>query len=486
MKKTHFLVIAFYIFTTLTFAQSYPPQAGFQGTTAIHRNDPIFIAWATGCSVIRGPIKITDPDSLVSFGVPENAVGSMAGSGNLNVVSLGDGGSATLTFANPIKNGPGPDFAVFENGFQSGGPEEAFLELAFVEVSSDGQIFVRFPAVNEYTTPQLGGFATMNARYLHNLAGKYTANYGTPFDLDDLIDNPQINVDSITHIRIVDVIGNIDPQYATYDSQGNPVNDPWPTPFYQGGFDLGGVGVINERIETKIELTLCNETLPYIWNGQTISQQGRYTHVEPSSKGNDSTVILDLIVPPTNYEINTSICETDLPYTWNGQTITQTGTYTHDESSSIGCDSTTTLNLTVNPIKFVAIDSTINENELPITWNGQTITQAGTYTHIAPASNGCDSTITLNLTVTTNVGNVGVDKINNLSVKVYPNPVSEKLTIIVEEEAIMQLINTKGEMVIEETINGKASIDIGNCSTGLYILSVINKYGIYKQKISVR
>jgi hypothetical protein len=35
-----------------------------------------------------------------------------------SIVSLGDSGIAIATFAHPIYNGSGPDFAVFENGFQ--------------------------------------------------------------------------------------------------------------------------------------------------------------------------------------------------------------------------------------------------------------------------------------------------------------------------------------------------------------------------------
>ena len=59
---------------------------------------------------------------------------------------------ATVTFASPIYNGEGPDFAVFENGFDIDDEYDPtgvlhFLELAFVEVSSDGENFFRFPAV---------------------------------------------------------------------------------------------------------------------------------------------------------------------------------------------------------------------------------------------------------------------------------------------------------------------------------------------------
>ena len=62
--------------------------------------------------------------------------------------------------------------------------------------------------------------------------------YGTPFDLDDIEDNNLLDKQNVTYIRIVDVIGNINPEYASYDSEGNIINDPWPTPFESSGFDL--------------------------------------------------------------------------------------------------------------------------------------------------------------------------------------------------------------------------------------------------------
>ena len=116
-----------------------------------------------------------------------------------------------------------------------------------MEVSSDGEHFFRFPAITNvpYDT-QLGGFATMDPTLIHNFAGKYEAFYGTPFDLDELEDNPLLDKNNVTHVRVIDVVGCIQREYATYDSQGHPVNDPWPTPFASSGYDLDAVGVIHD------------------------------------------------------------------------------------------------------------------------------------------------------------------------------------------------------------------------------------------------
>jgi len=232
---------------SLIFAQSYAPAADQIGTTAIAKNSSVFIGWATGITVVRGPQDITNPTGpLATTGTPDE--GMKGGTSGTGIVCLGDGGSATLTFDTPIANGSGFDFAVFENGFKTGGPGFAFLELAFVEVSSDGVHFFRFPSHSEtQTTTQVGPFSGIDCRYINNLAGKYISGYGTPFDLSDIPNNAFLDKDNITHVKIIDVIGTINPAYASYDSKGNIINDPFSTPFPSGGFDLSGVGVINQK-----------------------------------------------------------------------------------------------------------------------------------------------------------------------------------------------------------------------------------------------
>jgi hypothetical protein len=201
------------------------------------------VNWATTCTVERGPINIAEPSlGMASAGSP----GNVQGMADNQIVSLGDGGIAVLTFETPVSNGPGPDFAVFENGFS-----DDFLELAFVEVSSNGIDFFRFDAVSlTPTDEQIGTFGLLDATKLYNLAGKYRVEYGTPFDLDEVEDDPGLDKNQVTHIRIVDVVGSINDDYATYDSQGNKVNDPWPTAFESSGFDLDAVGVIHEGLQS--------------------------------------------------------------------------------------------------------------------------------------------------------------------------------------------------------------------------------------------
>lgn len=246
------LIVLFSLFFTIIFGQDYAPAAGVEGTTAIKYDSSVFVAWATGIELQRGLINIENYEaeyqgsSWATFGEAEDALGPATGSTTEGVVSLGDSGVAILTFDIPITNGEGWDFAIFENGVT-----DNFLELAFVEVSSDGEHFVRFPCHSQtQTETPIGGFGSIDPTYIHNFAGKYRVGYGTPFDLEELKDSSNLDVSRITHVKIVDVIGTLG-EKATYDSYGNKVNDPFPTPFNSGGFDLAGVGVIHEWTETS-------------------------------------------------------------------------------------------------------------------------------------------------------------------------------------------------------------------------------------------
>ena len=215
---------------------------GTEGCTAIHYDDNRIKNWATTCTVERGYMDIATAESVVTFGTETNAIGA-ASETTTDAISLGDGGYAILTFEHPITNGEGFDFAVYENSFN-----DYFLELAFVEVSSDGLNFVRFPATSLTPTDrQIAGDGTIDATNINNLAGKYRVGWGTPFDLEELRDSNNIDINNITHVKIVDVVGTINPEYATYDAFGNIVNDPYPTNFASGGFDLTGVCVLNEK-----------------------------------------------------------------------------------------------------------------------------------------------------------------------------------------------------------------------------------------------
>src|SRR4029079_12505499 len=170
--------------------------------------------------------------------------------------------------------------------------------------------------------------------------------------------------------------------------------------------------VVSATLTSTTNPTICTNQLPYTWNGQTITAAGTYTANLTSVGGCDSVATLNLIVSATlTSTTNTTICANQLPYTWNGQTITAAGTYTANLISAGGCDSVATLNLIVSATLTSTTTTTICANQLPYTWNGQTITAAGTYTANLISAGGCDSVATLNLAV-----NANVTSIQNISI----------------------------------------------------------------------
>ncbi len=218
-----------------------PAEQALCQETGIDANESSLQGWANGCDLERGYIQIDDT-TITHEGSNKAIFGQAAdatGKADNRAVSLGDSGVAVLSFDNSFRDGEGWDFAVFENSFNG-----TFLELAFVEVSSDGEKYVRFPAVSNIPVDeQIPTFGETDGSLVHNLAGNCKVFQGTPFDLSELKDSAGLDIQSVKFVKVIDVIGNISKQYASYDSRGTIINDPWPTPFFTSGFDLDAVGV---------------------------------------------------------------------------------------------------------------------------------------------------------------------------------------------------------------------------------------------------
>ncbi len=228
--------------TLAAHAGPFAPAAGLPGSDAIAAADARFTLWATSAEITRGPFDIASENPIeVSYGTFADAIGPADTTPDepYNAVSLGDGGNAVLTFAAPFTDLPGPDFVVFENSFNA-----SFLELAHVEVSSDGIHYFRFPSTSlTVASENIGNGGAVDPTNVRNLAGKYTAGSGTPFDLAEMRHfSPELDVQRITHVRVIDVVGTNVPSQGSFDAAGTIIIDPYPTAYFSGGFDLDAVG----------------------------------------------------------------------------------------------------------------------------------------------------------------------------------------------------------------------------------------------------
>ena len=219
------------------------------GWSQVAFTDPAIVSWGDSIEIVRGYQDLADTSlGLAGYGVVADALGEADG----NVVSLGDGGEATYFFASGIPDGNGPDLAIFENAMDMGGGQ-FFAELAFVEVSTDGIEYHRFPCQSlTQINGQVNGFGGIMAYDVQGFAGIHPAQIGTLFDLEEIDAlNP---LDTIYYVRCVDVIGSVDPSLGSYDSQGNLINDPYPTPYASSGFDIDAVALVKDyNAPTSIE-----------------------------------------------------------------------------------------------------------------------------------------------------------------------------------------------------------------------------------------
>ncbi|WP_430406706.1 T9SS type A sorting domain-containing protein [Fluviicola sp.] len=148
-------------------------------------------------------------------------------------------------------------------------------------------------------------------------------------------------------------------------------------------------------LTSSFSQSACNS---YTWGTQTHSTSGTYTQTFTASNGCDSIVTLTLsIVSEITNTVTESSC---ISYTWaqNGMTYNASGLYVDTIPASGGCDSIVTLDLTINS------PSSSSSSEVSCgsyTWaqTGMTYTASGVYMDTIPNAAGCDSVITLNLTI---------------------------------------------------------------------------------------
>ena len=241
---------------------------------------------------------------------------------------------------------------------------------------------------------------------------------------------------------------------------------------------------VNPVANTTLSVAIC-EGSTYTENGFNESETGTYTQNLQTVNGCDSIVTLNLTVSTViNNDITAAICEGSV-YTENGFNVSEPGTYTQNLQSVNGCDSVVTLTLTVNPTYNITIDASINEGET-YEENGFSESEAGTYVHTLQAVNGCDSVITLNLTVNSSLNDVLA---NAVEVSLYPNPAQSFVNMELSGEAsetMVQLFDIQGKILRTYTLeNGKKAlrIDLDGLPAACYYLHIISDNRVVVKKI---
>ncbi|MBO4614650.1 MAG: hypothetical protein J5709_05995 [Bacteroidales bacterium] len=150
------------------------------------------------------------------------------------------------------------------------------------------------------------------------------------------------------------------------------------------------------HISNDIYVSDCDS---YTWNGETYEETGVYNQSFVTQYGCDSTVHLHYTNMSDHSIDVVNACDS---YTWlNGQTYySDNNTDTVHLRNIYGCDSIVTLNLTMSHSHYSNLNVTACRQ---FNYHGQIYTQSNTYTQTLTTVNGCDSIVTLNLTITSSV-----------------------------------------------------------------------------------
>ena len=155
---------------------------------------------------------------------------------------------------------------------------------------------------------------------------------------------------------------------------------------------------VNPTYAVSDSMTICASELPYEWNGVVFTEAGTQMDTLQTVNGCDSVVTLFLMVNDTATGIDEQVACDSL--TWlDGVTYyasTNTPTYTYYGGAANGCDSVVTLHLTLNYSSHNVLDTSVYET---YTWHDSTYVVTGTYTYAYINANGCASVDTLHLTV---------------------------------------------------------------------------------------
>ena len=148
---------------------------------------------------------------------------------------------------------------------------------------------------------------------------------------------------------------------------------------------------INNSVTNAISVEACKS---YVWDNDEYTTSGQYEKTFTAVNGCDSTVTLTLtILDPYEVTDTQTACKS---YDWEGDTYTQSGQYQKTLTAANGCDSIVTLDLTIlDPYEVTDTQSACKSYE----WEGDIYTASGQYQKTLTAANGCDSIVTLDLTI---------------------------------------------------------------------------------------
>jgi len=151
------------------------------------------------------------------------------------------------------------------------------------------------------------------------------------------------------------------------------------------------------HIYTTINAGICSGSA-YVYNGVAYTVAGTYMDTVTTPSGCDSIVTLNLTVGAnTTHMIALSLCQ-GATYLFNGNVLSTAGVYYDTLVNSVGCDSLITLNLSVGTTTYGSYNMAICQGTSYL-FNAAYLSVPGVYEDTITNVSGCDSMLTLNLSL---------------------------------------------------------------------------------------
>ena len=225
-------------------------------------------------------------------------------------------------------------------------------------------------------------------------------------------------------------------------------------------------------------VTVNQGSLPFHWHGKTFNASATAYDSLTTTAGCDSVFFLTLTVTPFNIvqDDTIALCQGETA-NWRGHLLTEQGTY---RDTVLAENTIYTVVVTVNPTYAVDTAVTITSNDLPYHFvSGQIDTtfeigtaQLSTFNFQLSTQYGCDSTVTLTLTI--NVGIEDYEKEGGLTV--HPNPTTGVLNINGHDPFTqIQVLDAFGRIIRNYPAEGTQTIiDLNGLAPGVYIIRATN------------
>ncbi len=214
---------------------------------------------------------------------------------------------------------------------------------------------------------------------------------------------------------------------------------------------------------------------------------------------NDTSLVYTFYVNNTSSSsLTQSACTS---YTLNAQTYTTSGTYTQQFTNAAGCDSTLTLNLTIDNIDntVTANGNVISANQMGATYQWVdcgnnnavipneinqvfTATSNGDYAVIVTMNTCTDTSVCTNVTTT----GISDNSFANM-VALYPNPADKQITISAKRNLTdfsVKLMTLTGQVIMKkENLNGSSfTLNIAEQASGFYFLEISEGTDVVRMK----